>query len=988
MEKEGQKNQKSSEWGSYSNDNSIKENETLYSRLTSSLGESSWKKRKSHSSEEIQKFGQSGASESSQSATSTRDDLKNDKNQKCKLSEVQYFPILFIFLTMVLGVVKKTADSMPSVPAGVGYSTSKFSEVFAREHLENILAFGFRPAGSLANEKMFPDYVKKQVQTMVKHLGQDPIQSQIIPEKNCVGSFGLDFLDGFASSYAGLTNTLVRLSSPKHHVSENTLLVNCHTDSSVGALGASDDAVACAIMLEVIRVLLSTRQPLRAPVLFLFNGAEENILQASHAFVTQSPLAKDVKAFINLEAAGAGGKEIVFQTGPNSPWLARAWAKHAPHPYGSVFAEELFQSGVIPSDTDFRIFRDFGKIPGVDLAYARNGYVYHTEYDNAEMINPGSIQRAGENILSVVRALTMDENSYLHDSDKYQHGSVAFFDLLGLAMVVVPSRILFVFNWATYFAVISYFGRKLYHVGPVNRNQLASTVQGHQSGLKFGIQLSRAIFSILLSLLASFLAPALLASLLTLLRFTQGFFSDWRLAVCIYLPFSFAAYVSTLRYFYRTFHTMRVWAIEELYRDAIIAIWTSVMALMTVKQLHSSIFFAMILLPSLLRKAFDFFVGNNRIVSSSPMSLMRSLALQLSLNLVPILILMQHSHMLMEFFVPLTGRMGTQAPPDLVVALLVAINALPVFVCLSDTLHYVRDFRRFYNVVKAVTIMMIVASTAGCLFPYKVNKSTVTPMRLIAQHTHRQFYTANGAMKRSDSGILVNCLDYTCPSVKTGYSPLDSQPHHNTEAGLFSHWPWYAPFDKKVKKQRYIATLRPPTTSRVSARPLAVRVRRKRVDLVARNETHRELSFRLSLSITGPSHLSLHVGPFESKHGRATLNTWSISADPRHVSRTPTNRKSELEGFEFTEWFFVYHYGGLEPDPWHVELELRVVVPEGDENETSEWSHPTLEVGAASHYLPHAAGDCGGHELNAMRASLKKWVTLTCWHSHYHNYIF
>jgi len=34
------------------------------------------------------------------------------------------------------------------------------------------------------------------------------------------------------------------------------------------------------------------------------------------------------------------------------------------HPFASTIGEELFQNGFIPSDTDYRIFRDFGKIPG------------------------------------------------------------------------------------------------------------------------------------------------------------------------------------------------------------------------------------------------------------------------------------------------------------------------------------------------------------------------------------------------------------------------------------------------------------------------------------------------------------------------------------------------------------------------------------------------------------------------------------------------
>lgn len=67
--------------------------------------------------------------------------------------------------------------------------------------------------------------------------------------------------------------------------------------------------------------------------------------------------------------------------------------------------EELFQANMVPSDTDYRQFRDFGEIPGMDFAHNTNGYVYHTKYDALSTINLGSLQHTGENMVALVSEL-------------------------------------------------------------------------------------------------------------------------------------------------------------------------------------------------------------------------------------------------------------------------------------------------------------------------------------------------------------------------------------------------------------------------------------------------------------------------------------------------------------------------------------------------------------------------------------------------------
>lgn len=196
-----------------------------------------------------------------------------------------------------------------------------------------------------------------------------------------------------------LRNVLARIPGR----SRDALLLSAHYDTPVGSVGAGDDGVAAASLVEIVRAL-SAGPTLEHTIIVIINDGEEQGLLGSHGFV-QHPWFRDVRAFVNLESAGPHGKAILFQAGVGAGWLVSAYARSAPYPYGTVLAQDIFQSGAIPSDTDFRIYRDFGHLLGLDIALYRGGWAYHTQRDRTWNVSQGTVQQMGENTLALAREL-------------------------------------------------------------------------------------------------------------------------------------------------------------------------------------------------------------------------------------------------------------------------------------------------------------------------------------------------------------------------------------------------------------------------------------------------------------------------------------------------------------------------------------------------------------------------------------------------------
>jgi hypothetical protein len=317
-----------------------------------------------------------------------------------------------------------------------------FSVSTARKHLQDLVGLGPRVAGTYVNDVQTVQLLRTKLEEIRKVA---PAHVKVeIEEQYPSGDLYLGFLNGITNIYKNVSNVIVKLSwsevEAQHGQSDEvmgqTVLVNAHFDSVAGSPGASDDGIGVAVMIEATRSLVMG-PPLKKPIIMLFNGAEESNHHAAHGFITRHRWAKSVKYLINLEAIGAGGREMVFQC--NSGELAALYGKVAPFPHAHAVAHELFKHLIWrAASTDWRTLLQHGSpgIHGLDTAYLNNGYVYHTHNDREDILADGTFLNTGANVLQLSKALSLStEKDFSTDADTTTtidpgEESVVFFDLL------------------------------------------------------------------------------------------------------------------------------------------------------------------------------------------------------------------------------------------------------------------------------------------------------------------------------------------------------------------------------------------------------------------------------------------------------------------------------------------------------------------------------------------------------------------------------
>ncbi|XP_006881373.1 PREDICTED: endoplasmic reticulum metallopeptidase 1 [Elephantulus edwardii] len=680
-------------------------------------------------------------------------------------------------------------------------------------------------------------------------------------------------------------------------------------------------------MLEVLHVLSTSPEALHHAVIFLFNGAEENVLQASHGFITQHPWASLVRAFINLEAAGVGGKELVFQTGPENPWLVQAYGSAAKHPFASVVAQEVFQSGIIPSDTDFRIFRDFGNIPGIDLAFIENGYLYHTKYDTADRILTDSIQRAGDNILAVLKYLATSD--MLASSSEYQHGKMVFFDVFGLFVIAYPARVGSVVNYMVVLAAVVYLGRKLLQP----RRKTAHYTKDFLCGL--GVTL--------VSWFTSLLTVLIIAVFISLIGQSLSWYTHFYVSVCLYGAAAVAKIVfihSLAKRFYYVNASDQY--LGELFFDISLFLHCISLISLTFQGLClafvSAMWVAFPLLTRLcLHKDFKEHGAGGKFLVCYLLGLS-----------APYLYVLYLIWAVFEMFTPILGRSGSQIPPDVVLASLLAVCAVILSSYFINFIYLVKSTKRTtvaLTLVCAVTFLLV---CTGTFFPYSSDPASPKPKRVFLQHMTRTFHDLDGKVVKRDSGIWINGFDYTGMSHVTPHIPEinDTIRAHCEETAPLCGFPWYLPVHFLIKKNWYLPA---PEVSPGD---------RAHFQLVSKEQTPWN-SVRLTFEVTGPSHVSFYV----RTHKGSTLSQWSLG------NGTPVTSKGGD--------YFVFYSHGLQASAWRFWIEVQV---------SEEQPAGMVTVALAAHHF--SGKDKRSPELDALKERFPAWTFPSSWVCTYDLFVF
>lgn len=641
----------------------------------------------------------------------------------------------------------------PEVPLNDRKGMAQFSETIARGHIKHLSeTIGFRQVGTKAHVEAV-DLIRSELEriaddakTIAAARGYEAPEMEVEVLYG-TGSHRFDIAGKVVHKlYQKIPSVVARIScgpacdgpDRSQRWSRPAVLLNSHLDTNYGSQGAADAASGIAIMLEVARIMMHSplKREMKNPVVLLFNGAEESLQDASHAFLFTAPHNKSARALINMEACGQGGREALFQV--NSFGMAEAYKKGAKFYHGSSLANDVFGTGLVLSDTDYRQFIQYSdSVVGVDLAYYTNSYVYHTTKDIEGTMSTGSVRHFGDNVAGMTVYLATKANL---DDPKFSRGTdFLHFDFLGNFIL---------YTWSTAYPlylllIAASFG--LVYAG--FSRELAGAPRNARGDVYFAYFM--ALASVPLSLVFAAGAVAFVNIVFNILGvrpmvwFGRGYYPTLMFGPPILAGFAAGQWISRLVLAGRA-ETHAKSALVERRTSAALLSWLALLLLLaTIAKIGSS-FLVMFQAGGLLAcyAVMHFTSGSGRNEASSRGMLAASPSFAgssrppifsyVAMMLISGPLTMGYAISMSELFVPLLGRIGHSVPVDGIAA------GLAVVVMSTTVFFYIPFLHRFgeRHLRNTLVVLIVVAMFSTFLFSRFFPFDKWAPKRLYVQHRH------------------------------------------------------------------------------------------------------------------------------------------------------------------------------------------------------------------------------------------------------------
>ncbi|KAH8258423.1 hypothetical protein KR038_011422, partial [Drosophila bunnanda] len=825
-----------------------------------------------------------------------------------------YAPAFFGFwLVLYLSLVNTQMNHMPQplLRSDEASHPGSFIAQRAEDTLIELTRIGPRVVGSLANEETTVEFLRAEVAKVEAEMSE-----HLEIEVDVQQASGAYMHWEMVNMYQGIQNVVVKLSE-RNTTNENYLLINSHYDSVPGSPGAGDDGSMVVTMLEVMRVIAKSEEPLAHPIVFLFNGAEENPLQASHAFITQHKWAKNCKALINLDSAGSGGREILFQSGPNHPWLMNYY-RNVPHPFANTLAEELFQGGYIPSDTDFRIFRDYGGVPGLDMAYIFNGYVYHTKYDRINAFPRASFQHTGDNVLSLAKALAnapeVDDTAvsfleleiemrFMYNIlllQAHSEGHNVFYDFLGWFMIFYTQTTSIIVNVVVALIALLGIGISVYFMC------LRSGCSWKGVLLRFSITIAIQFTSLILAIGLALLVAVFMDGVN---RSMSWFTSSWTIFGLYLAPILFGMSILPALYLEKTKRDPLGLGFRiQLFMHSHCICLILIMLVLTGLSIRSAYLIMLCVLFDIVALIVNLVTKWHR----------KAYLFAIAVTVCQILPFVYFTYLCttaLATLMPMQGRSGSSMNPDLVIAVLVWVFSLMFAGFIVPLIMFFRKTRTIVLCFLGITILFIIIAVTNAGFPYKEKTS---PQRYSLIHAHRRLHNADGSTRIDESGLYVYPQDRRFEIARDEIDAIGlAHPVSDfCDEEMFCGMPLYNHrWNKAREYSLWIETSEAPEIP--TDYPTLV--------LQDVSELESATQRRFNFTLTGPS----HMGIFVNVKNDARILDWSFNDTLVREHAEPP--------------FMVYFSYGLDDSP----LEFNIDV----EKTTSTFDTSTLEIGIGGHWV-------------------------------------